>query len=86
MRQRLVLMVFLGWAVLYSRHGSEWQQVGSADSPDQCEQIRTALVSGEATKDMDPALASQPADNPMRAQAMARELRNVDARYRCAQD
>jgi hypothetical protein len=69
-----------------SRHGSDWQQVGYADSPDQCQQIRSAMVVGEATKDMDAALATQPADNPLRAQAMAREMRSVDARYRCTQD
>jgi hypothetical protein len=84
--RRVVVLVFLGWAVLYSRHGGEWEQVGNADSSSQCEQIRTALVAGEATRDMDAALADQPADNPIRVQAMARELRNAGARYRCTQD
>ena len=85
MRQRLVMLVFLGWAVLYSRHGSQWQQVGNADSASQCEQVRSALVAGEASEDMDGALADQPADNPLRQQAFQREMRKVDARYRCEQ-
>jgi len=85
MQRRLLTVVFLGWAVLYSRHGSQWQQVGEAQSSDQCQQIMAAHVTGEAMQEMDGALAGQDADNPLREAAFKREVRNVAGRYRCEQ-
>lgn len=83
MQRRLATMVFLGWAVLYSRHGSQWQQVADTESLDRCEQVRSMLVGSEATREMDDALEMQAPDNPMRMQGFARAARRVAARYRC---
>jgi hypothetical protein len=83
-RRRTRAVVLFGWALLYARHGTDWQAVERAPNEHTCEQVRAAHVAGDSRIEIGSALADQPADNPLRQQAAARAERRVAPRYRCA--
>jgi hypothetical protein len=76
-------IVLLGWALLYSRYGNDWQVVNQFDFPDLCTRVLDARVADAARGELG-ALASQSADNPMRQEAWARAEKHARARFRCA--
>ena len=76
--------VVLGWALLYARDGSDWRMMEQLESEHTCAQVRAAHVATDTRAEIGSALADQPADNPMRQQAVARVERRVAPRYRCA--
>jgi len=84
MRHCTVCMLLLAWALLYSPQGSGWDVVDEYPTEWSCLQGRTANADREIQVEIGSALASQPADNPMRQQAYARAERRINARYRCS--
>lgn len=82
-RHSLLALTLTTWTLLYSRHGTEWRPLDEFTSPVTCQRVREAWVAREADREIGSALASQPADNPMRRRAMTRALRRVDSRFRC---
>jgi hypothetical protein len=83
MRRHGVCMLVLSWALL-SSEGRGWDVVDEYPTEWSCLQGRTASVEREIQLEIGSALASQPADNPMRQQAYGRAERRVGARYRCS--
>lgn len=83
--RRLLVVLVLGWALLYSRDG-DWEVLHEFPSESSCSRVRTASVEGEIQEEMGSALAGQPADNPMRQEAYRRAQRRVTGRYRCQHD
>jgi hypothetical protein len=76
--------LLLTWALVYTRHGTDWKPVEeNLDSSQTCEQLRSARILEETTREIGSALASQPADNPMRVEAWRRAEPRVRARWRC---
>lgn len=87
MRRHALLAIMLAtWTLLYSRHGTEWLRLDDFPSGWACSRVRQAWIAREAAREIGSALASQPADNPLRQQAMSKALERVDARYRCTHD
>jgi hypothetical protein len=76
----------LAWALLYSPDGRGWDVVDEFPSEWSCLQGRSASVDREAQREIGGALASQPADNPMRQAAYTRAERRITAHYRCSYD
>jgi hypothetical protein len=85
-RHALLAITLVTWTLLYSRHGTEWLRLDDFPSDYACSRVREAWIAREATREIGSALASQPADNPMRRRAMSKALRRVDPRYRCTHD
>ena len=83
-RRRTLTAVLLGWALFYTRDGTDWRVVEQVESEHTCSQVRAAHVASETRTEIGSALADQPADNPLRQQAVARAERRVGPRYRCA--
>lgn len=83
-RTRTLAHVVLGWALFYARDGTDWRVVERLESEHTCSQVRAAHVASETRAEIGSALADQPADNPMRQQAVVRAERRVGPRYRCA--
>jgi hypothetical protein len=77
------VMVLLGWALLYSRYGNDWQVTNQFPDPDLCTRVMDARVAETAQGELG-ALASQSGDNPMRQEAWARAEKHARARFRCA--
>lgn len=77
-------LLLLGWVLLYSRHGQNWEVVDEAASEYRCEQVLATRVAEAVEGEIGGALAGQPADNPMRQDAARRAERRVRERYRCA--
>jgi hypothetical protein len=77
-------MLALAWALLYSPEGREWEVLDEYPSEWSCLQGRTATADRDIQHEIGSALASQPADNPMRQAAYVRAERRVGARYRCS--
>jgi hypothetical protein len=74
----------LGWMLVYHRPGSDSRPVDrNLDSSSTCEQLRAARIAEETNKEIGSALASQPADNPMRVEAWRRAEPRVRERWRC---
>ena len=82
MRSTWVVAV-LGWALLYARNGTDWRVIERSESEYRCSQVLEAHVAIDTRTEIGSALADQPADNPMRQQAVARTERRVAPRYRC---
>ena len=83
MRRHAVCTLLLAWALLYSE-GSGSDVLDEYPTEWSCLQGRTANIDREVQTEIGSALASQPADNPMRQQAYGRAARRVSARYRCS--
>jgi len=83
-------MALLGWLLLFSRDPrrpiEDWQQVGAYPTEYICAQGRTAEIDRDALARIGQALASQPADNPVRQDAYQRAARTVRDRYRCVRE
>ena len=77
-------MLLLAWALLHSPEGTGWDVVDEYPTEWSCLHTRAASVDREIQQDIGSALASQPADNPMRQQAYGRAERRINARYRCS--
>jgi len=84
MKYHAACMLVLAWALLYSPEGREWDVVDEYPSEWSCLQGRTGNVDREVQQAIGGALASQPADNPMRQAAYARAERRITAQYRCS--
>jgi hypothetical protein len=84
MRHPSIALVLLVWALIYSRNGDDWSVLDEFDSESHCMRVRSASVGRETEDEIGGALASQPADNPIRQQALERASRRVAARYRCS--
>jgi len=84
MRHSGIGILLVAWALVYSRDGDEWSVLDEFASESHCMRVRSASVGRETEDDIGGALASQPADNPMRQQAYERASRRVAARYRCS--
>ena len=84
MKHHAVSMLALAWALLYSPEGREWDVLDEYPTEWSCLQGRTANADREIQQQMGSALASQPADNPLRQAAYARAERRVGGRYRCS--
>ena len=84
MKYHAACMLALAWALLYSPEGREWDVLDEYPTEWSCLQGRTGNVEHEIQQEIGSALASQPADNPMRQQAYARAERRMNARYRCS--
>jgi hypothetical protein len=83
MGHRGVGLLLVVWALIYSREGYGGNLVDEFASESTCLRVRAANVDHEIQNEIGSALASQPADNPMRQQAFDRASRRVAARYRC---
>ena len=83
MNRRLVSTIILGWALLYSRHGDEWQRQGDFVQEGSCERVLAARVQDDTLAEVGGALAVQSPDNPMRQEAYRHAERHVRERYRC---
>jgi hypothetical protein len=84
MKYHAVCMLALAWALLYSPEGDGWDVLDEYPTEWSCLSGRTANVDREVQQQIGSALASQPADNPMRQAAYGRAERRVGARYRCS--
>lgn len=84
MPRHLMRSVLFGWLLLQAQRNGDWSVIGLYDSQSACEDIRGANVLREAVDGIGSALADQPADNPVRQQALNRAVRRLDERYRCA--
>ena len=82
-RHALLIVAIAGWMLVYSRHGTEWLPMGQYSSSSTCHRVMDARAHDEASREMGTALASQPADNPMRQRAYQRAWRRVQPRFRC---
>ena len=83
-RRCTLAIVVLGWVLMYARDGSDWRVIERIESEYTCTQVREAHVATDTRREIGSALADQPADNPMRQQAVARAERRVAPRYRCS--
>ena len=81
-RQGRKVMVLLGWALLYSRYGNDWQVMNEFAYSDICNRVMDAKVADAARGELG-ALAQQSADNPMRQEAWSRAEKHARARFRC---
>ena len=79
-------LVLLGWALLYSRHGSGSRIVDQFPYESHCDRAMAVNVDRETQVEIGGALANQSADHPMRQAAYARAARHVRDRYRCQRD
>jgi hypothetical protein len=79
----LATTVLWGFALVYSRHGNDWEVVGQFEYAKYCEQVMDARVDQETRASIGGALDAQAADNPLRRDAYDRALRHVQARFRC---
>ena len=77
------VIVLLGWALLYSRYGNDWQIMNQFPASDLCTRVMDARVAETAQGELG-ALASQSGDNPMRQEAWARAEKHARAKFRCA--
>ena len=84
MRHHAIGLLLVAWALIYSREGNDWSVVDEFGSETTCMRVRSATVDRETQDEIGSALASQPADNPMRQQAYERASRRVAGRYRCS--
>ena len=84
MRHSAAGMLVVAWALLYSPDGSGWDVLDEYPSEWSCMQGRTANAERDIQHEIGGALASQPADNPMRQAAYGRAARRVASRYRCS--
>ena len=85
MNRRVAVSLVLGWMLLQVQRSGDWEVVGGEfPTESACLQVRAARVQGDAIADIGSALADQPADNPLRQQALDRAERRNDGRYRCA--
>lgn len=82
--------LLLGWALIYSRDPSaprhEWKEIGAYATEWVCNDVREGEVDRAIAKEIGSALASQPADNPMRATAWTKAQPRVRPRYRCERE
>jgi hypothetical protein len=69
---------------VYSRDGRDWNVLDEFSTSSDCMRVRSASIDAETQQEIGGALASQPADNPMRQAAYVRAERRVGARYRCS--
>ena len=83
---RWLKSILLAWVLLYSRHGQSWEPLVDAGSESRCQQVLDARVSEDVQSEIGGALAGQPADNPLRQNAVRSAERRVRERYRCASD
>lgn len=83
MNRRLVSTMLLGWALFYSRHGTDWRREVELASEGNCERAMDARVNDETLAEIGGALAAQSPDNPMRQEAYRHAERHVRERYRC---
>jgi hypothetical protein len=90
LRHALATAVAAGWLLLVSNDpdalSPEWRTVGTFGSESYCEQGRDGAVEQAAIARIGGALASQPADNPIRQEAFRRAYDRARARYRCVRE
>jgi hypothetical protein len=79
-------LVLIGWALLYSRHGTGARVVEEFPYRAHCERAMDLHVDRETQREIGGALAVQAPDNPMRKAAYGRAERHVRDRYRCESD
>ena len=84
MRNRGAGILLLAWALIYSRDGEDWSVQDEFASESHCMRAREGSVERDTQDEIGSALASQPADNPMRQQAYSRASGRVASRYRCS--
>jgi hypothetical protein len=86
-RRLIPAVLAAGWVLLHSAdpgaRDASWRSVGSYPTEDHCEWARTGETERETLQRIGGALASQPADNPMRQAAYRSAQGKVAARYRC---
>jgi len=79
-----ITAALFGWALLYSRHGNDWQVIGQFEFEQHCTRVLDSRVAEETRTAIGGALEAQAADNPLRVQAYDRAERHVRERFRCA--
>jgi hypothetical protein len=78
-----ITAALLGWALLYSRHGNDWQVIGQFEFEQHCTRVLDSRVDDETRASIGGALEAQAADNPLRVQAYDRTVRHVRDRFKC---
>ncbi len=84
---RLARTVVLGgWILLVNAPSGGWRPLGTYGQEWLCAHMRADAIDRAAVAEMGGALASQPADNPLRQDAYRRAEAHVRNRYRCEQE
>jgi hypothetical protein len=76
-------LAVLGWVLMHARREGDWQPLDTFVSGTTCERVRAVDVASDLRNAIGSALADQPADNPMRQEAVRRVEPRVNQRYRC---
>jgi hypothetical protein len=84
MKRRFATLVLFGWILLEVQRNGAWEPTDTFSSESTCLRVREAIVAEKTLAEIGSALASQPADNPLRRQAYERTARRVSTRYECA--
>jgi len=84
---RLARTVVLGgWILLVNASSGGWRPLGTYEQEWLCAHVRADAIDRAAVAEMGGALASQPADNPLRQDAYRRAEAHVRNRYRCERE